>query len=391
MAVELLTHDELYNIGKNAVQAKNPNVTDFSEGSIADIIVGTAATMAEELQNILVDRFNRTYLELAEGSDLETLLTDHFGDDFARPQATQASGVVEFSRPTFTAGAVTIPAGTVVSTTPDGGGNAIKFQTEIEVNLGPTDLTVNASVIAQVAGSAGNVISGQINVIDSSLTDATIVVSNAATMSGGTEEATDAEYREFARNKIETIRGGTCAAIEAAAKTVAGVENSKAVESEQTVIGWNPATSMTVGTYFTIPRAKLYISDANGTANQALIDAVKLAVNPIRACGIFIEVIGASPVTLQWDFSITLDPGGPNYAALSVSPLGIRQSAQTYINNLSTGQDFIRADAEASVLAIWGPAGTGDLTGLDTNVPSGDVDADPTEKFVANLGDVTVS
>jgi hypothetical protein len=53
-----------------------------------------------------------------------------------------------------------------------------------------------------------------------------------------------------------------------------------------------------------------------------------------------------------------------------------------YLNNLAIGADFIRATADAYILAIWGPAGTDDLTAFATSTPIGDVVAAADEKIV---------
>ena len=100
---EILSFQELYDSGKTEMEVRTPKITDFEEGSIADSVIGITSTMAEEIQNILVDRINRTFTDLAEGDHLETLLTDHFGSGFARPGDVAADGVVTFSRPTAVA------------------------------------------------------------------------------------------------------------------------------------------------------------------------------------------------------------------------------------------------------------------------------------------------
>lgn len=383
MALELLSFQQLYNLAKDEMQTVAPEVTDFTEGSIADAMLGITATLAEEVQQILVDRFNNTFIELAEGADLDKLLIDHFGVDFTRPAAAKAGGVVTFSRPTFTFGAVTIPAGTEVSTAPNSSGVSQKYTTVAAVTLGASDLTINATIEASIAGSAGNVQPSTVLNIESSLLDSSIVVTNAAVISGGAEESTDAEYRDFARNKIETLRGGTCQGIQSAALTVPGVENAVAVEVLEDVIGWDVGLEQTVGDSFRLPRANLYIADANGSASQTLINQVTAEVDNIRACGVQVNIIGATAVALNWKAVLSFNPGGPNFAQLSVDPQPILNSMTDYINSLPIGRDFIRYTANQAILAIWGPTGSNDLTDFDTIEPTGEVDVDAVEKLIA--------
>jgi hypothetical protein len=51
---------------------------------------------------------------------------------------------------------------------------------------------------------------------------------------------------------------------------------------------------------------------------------------------------------------------------------------------LAIGTDFIRADAEAYIMALWGPSGTDDLVDFSTTVPSGDVSVAANQKLIPN-------
>jgi hypothetical protein len=55
-----------------------------------------------------------------------------------------------------------------------------------------------------------------------------------------------------------------------------------------------------------------------------------------------------------------------------------------YIQDLAIGTDFIRADAEAYIMALWGPSGTDDLVDFSTTVPSGDVSVAANQKLIPN-------
>ena len=185
----LRSWQELYNIYVNEVQAQESTLTDFSEGSIQDIIAGATTTAIHEAMKLLLDEFKKTFFSTANGpevtgsaDDLQTLAVDHFGSGFARPAAQKATGIVQFTRPTAGAGDCIIPAGTVVKTVADANGEAQRFETLAEVTL--TGTTINASVRAIVAGTRGNVSSSTITIIESSLTDPTVVVSNSAALAG---------------------------------------------------------------------------------------------------------------------------------------------------------------------------------------------------------------
>ena len=209
-------------------------------------------------------------------------------------------------------------------------------------------------------------------------------MTNVLKAAGGEAADTDAEYREFIRNKIEIIRGATKEAIEAAATNVAGVELATAIEDLQTVIEWDIGSSMTVGDFFFIPRVRLFIADASGTADAALIALVEIAISTVRACGVRIDVQAATPLSLDWDATLVLDPGGPNFVELSTDTSDIVATMEQFIRDLPTGTGFDRASANTAILAIWGPAGTTDLVagGFVTNVPAANVAAAATEKLI---------
>ena len=93
----------------------------------------------------------------------------------------------------------------------------------------------------------------------------------------------------------------------------------------------------------------------------------------MRAFGVNINVLGATTVTINWTGHYALNPSGPNYLVLSEDDTQIVASMTNYINTLGPGNSFIIATANAAILAIWGPAGTNDLTAFTTSVPTGDV------------------
>lgn len=391
---QIKSQQEYYDDFKTEIQARDSALTDFEDGSTNDTYDGIVSTAMRELTLIVSDKFAKTYIDGANGpeitggpDDLQTLLVDHFGDAFARPGASDAVGDVTFTRPTAVAGAVLIDAGTIVKTGPNANGVAQRYTTLLPVTMGIGILTINASVEAIVPGSDGNADPTLVNIIETALTDNTIVVSNAAKFTGGAPQMDDADYRQFARNLIETIKGATIAAIEAAAKTVPGVELASTIEATKVVIEFNPATNLPVpgARFFRIPYPTLYIADANGGASNALLTQVRTAIKPVRACGVFINLAGATALLMNWSAQLTINPSGPNFATLSVDPTMIIDSMENYINLLPIGTGFVRATARAAILAIWGPAGTNDLTDFTNVTPVGDITATPTQKLKPNV------
>lgn len=373
MPAVVLTQAELYEIYKTAALNQEPTLSDWEEGSNNDILAGAASLMGLEVEKLIVDEFKKTFLSTAEGDDLEYLAVDHYGPGFERPEAKAALAIVTFSRPTNGAGDVSIPAGTIVKTVTDANGNVVRFQTLIAGTL--VGLTLNATVEAIDAGVKGNVEANKITQLESTLTDPSVTVTNSLASSGGAEEEDDAQYLQTIYRLIQSLGKATKSALVAAALEVAGVVDVALSYREDVVIGWDIATSTPVGQHFRIPRTFMYIADANGTASDALLSLVRAKLNENQAAGVFIELVGATPYTMNWKASMTLNPSGPNFTELSDSADEIEATMKFYLDTLPTGQGFDRATARAFVMAIWGPTGTNDLTDFQTQAPAGNINA----------------
>lgn len=381
------TQDELLQLFINELQSQNPELTDTEIGSIIDVLGGALSTAVYEIQQLTIDEFRKTFFDTANGpeitggaDDLENLAVDHFGDEFARPAAEKSTGVVTFSRPNADAGNVSIIAGTVVKTPANAAGNSERFEVESDVTL--TGLSINASVKALVAGVSGNVQANKVTQVETALTDPSIVVNNASAFAGGKAEENDVEYRETIRTLLKSLKGGTLEAIEAKALTVGGIEFAKALEFLQYVKEWNVGGGVPVGDYFAIPRVKLYVADANGVASLPLVALVQAAVDTTRAAGVRVEVLAAIALSQNWQASIALNPGGPNFSTLSVDPQMIEDEMLKYIQDLPIGSGFNRAAAKNYIMGLFGPSGTNDLTNFSTSTPSGDVTAAANQKLI---------
>lgn len=391
----LKSAQQIYDIVQNEIESIAPELNDFSEGSILDILSGAVAAATSEVNNLTINEFAKTFFDTANGpevtsgpDDLERLAVDHYGEAFRRPKATKAIGTVKFSRPAGRVTEVNIPAGTVVKTAQSAFGTSVRFVTTNSVLLQADE--IDAFVEAVNAGPEGNVTANKVTQIESSLTEGDVTVTNLLGFSGGTNAYNDAEYREFIRGRITSVRGSTRESLEAAAKTVVGVKTATASEVELPVIEYNIATSgIAAGAeFFRIPMVTMYVADANGTANTALIGAVRSALDQVRAFGVYLRIIGAVAVPINWSANIALNISGPNYATLSNDLGQIEDLMRRYINDLPIGADFIRADAETFILNTYGPAGTNDILSFTTSVPSSSVVFATNEKIVPGVIEV---
>ena len=397
MTTKVLSQDEYFELYKNEVQNQNNELTDFSEGSLHDIIAGALSTGLNELSELTIAEFKKTFFDTANGpeetgdaDDLNFLAVDHFGDRFKRPEAVAATGTVTFNRPNTDAGDVTIPAGTIVKTEKDANGDEISFETDVEVIM--TGVTIDVAATATTEGLNTNVEPNTIIVIESALTDSSVTVDNAAKFAGGDDEQEDAEYRETIRALIESLAGATKAAVKGAILSVAGISFATLLEEILPVIEWDIGLGAPkVGaTFFRIPFPVAYIADENGASSPSLITAAEEALESVRACGVKVNIKGATATIVAWDASITLNPSGPSFAELSVSPQKIIDSMTDYINTeIDISSGFNVSQANDFILAVWGPTGTDDLTDFITNVPSGNIAGVVGTKLVAGAMTIT--
>lgn len=384
MATKVLSLMEFWQKYRDQVLALSSELTDFSDGSMHDILAGALSAGLNEVSELIITEFSKKYFALAGGTDLEFLATDQFGDTFAKPAASKATGSVTFSRPTSAAGNVVIASGTVVKTAKDANGQEIRFVTTEAKTM--TGTSVSANVEAVVAGVAGNVGIGKLVVLESSLSDPTVTVTNAAAMAGGTEAPDDPEYRELIKSLILALAGATEKAVRGAALSVTGVASVALVTIQRVVIDYDIGGAQIEpgATFFRIPYPKLYIADASGNSSDALIQAVKDKLVGVRACGVKVEVLGATSVELDWTASVTLNPSGPNFATLQDDLSMIEDTMEEYINQqLAINAGFDKAAANAYVLSVWGPSGTDDLTAFSTVTPSGNVAGVTGQKLIA--------
>lgn len=379
-----LSQKEYYDLMRDETSSVN-ELIDFNEGSLLDIIYGAASVAMNELSVSVIEKFLKTYFGSAEGEDLEFLATDHFGPDFARPEASKSTGEVTFSRPNIAAGDVFIPAGTIVKTEKSFDGTEISFSTVLDVTM--TGLSVNASIEAVEAGSGSNVQIGQVVVIESALTDPSLLVTNDAATAGGAETPDDAEYYQFIIDKIQSLAGATEAAIEGAARSINGVAIAKSTTVEKRVIEWDDLAGdvKSGASPESIPEPVLYVADSNGSASDELIESVISEIAGVRAAGVDVKVLAATPISFDYIASVTLNASGPSYSTLSEDLTMLLDSMRYYVTTiLNIGDGFNKQAAIEYMMSVYGPTGTDDITAFSISVPSGNVSVSVNEKLVPN-------
>lgn len=263
--------DDLYNDARAELVIRRPDLT-VDDGDISDMILAAIAAVGDRLVGYQADLTRATYVDGARGSDLTKLASDHWNID--RFAAVKAIGSVTFTRLTSIL-AGDIAAGTVVATTQDASGQTSEYTTNSLVHFGVGELgpkTVN--VTASVGGLAGNVAVGQVSRITSTLFDK-FTVTNATQILGGAEEEDDDSLRNRIRTFSTTVRRGTLAALEFGAQQIPQVKEASAVED-------------------TSGNVTVFVTDANGASNAAMVSDVLDELDNWRAAGSNVTVTGGS-------------------------------------------------------------------------------------------------
>ena len=383
MAREVRNIQSLYDIYRDTVIAESGDLTDFSPGSIHDILAGAFSVTLNEISELLINEFRKTFIDTARGDDLESLAIDHFGSTFARPQATPSTTEITFSRPNNNAGDVLIPTGTIISTNTDANGISIEFATDSEATLTGTEVSVSAT--AQTTGANTNVGAGTIINLDSPLTDGTVTATNAQASAGGDDAEDDSTYRETIRSLILSLAGATKSSLRGALLAVPEIDKVALVEESIPVIEYDFVNETPVqgASWFRYPNPIAYVADQEGRSSPELIRKGEEALNGVKACGVSVRVLGAAVVEIDWEAEISLNPDGPNFTALSNSTQRIIETMEEYANiRLNIGESFIISTANAYILSVWGAAGTNDLKTFETQTPSANIFVPPNGKII---------
>lgn len=264
----------------------------YTEGSDINIIIASASGMAEEVTRQMSLRINALRLDGARGEDLDRLVKDRFSTQVVRKGASPAVGTVFIER-SVAGPAVSYPVGTKVKAS-DGTEFLLTVAAALPAYAGVAQ-SVSAPAEAATAGLTGNVAEDTITQFVLP-TDASVTVNNPEVFAGGSTEETDASLRERARNFFLVARRGTLAAIEFGALRVPGVAQASGYEVVD--MGGVPTGQV-----------QLYISDLNGNANSALVDAVLTELLEWRAAGIPVQVFGTEPTYQDIVFDLQFRAG----------------------------------------------------------------------------------
>jgi len=347
---DLPSRQDLFSVGRRYIKGQpntriNPKVVDVA-GSDANIIVGQASVMGENLVAAWARCMRDLFVDTARQDGLDRLAYDRFG--ITRKPANAATTGVLLSRPTAGAGGGVLQAGFRFTTAQ---GSTFSLMSDAVFNA--PDLEVAADVVAAIVGPDQNVPAGAISLLGDQAFDPTITVTNPEPAAGGTVQESDPRFRGRIRGYYITLRRATLGAIQYAALTVPGVSVSSAFEIS------NPGSGLPAGA------VELVIGDDAGNASGPMLQAVSDVLLQFRACGIPVFVSGGlisyEPVTYKLAYSTGIDT--------QQAQAEVRAVAVSVAQFLIPGQPLRRADMIGAAKAVPGVLVNDD----SLVVPAGDV------------------
>lgn len=330
MPVNPSTFTELYNLAKDKIQASDPTLTDFSDGSNLDALAGASAILADETNRYNIVLFKQHFLDTAEGDALDALALDRFG--LTRQGVTKAIGRIFWVEGSATG--YTIPAGTVIEGTLADGTTYQAVTTEDS----ESDSGLSIPVEAVVGGRAGNVAAETLTAPSSAfVTDATATVTQKSRMAGGAPVESDVQFRDRLRRYYSTLAKATVAALIAAAEAVSGVFFAVVKEA------FGSDSSLVT----------VYVADIDGDGNASLVTAADTAVQAVRAAGIRVVTEAA----VREDMTITLVVTVPVGTDLTEAEAQIRAAALDYANNVPISTSVYASKFASAVHNALGRSG----------------------------------
>ncbi len=349
-------YEEIMSSASANMIAKQDKVTDFNAGSIIHTILDTVARIAERL-----------YVAIRQGYNELLLLIPYSVFGFEKKSGLYASGTVVFKRESALSSASVIPKGTVVS------GGGYTFTTEAATTIIADALESDAvEVVANEAGSAYNVAAGTINSIDSVVPSDVVEVTNPYALTGGTDEETDAEYKDRFSTYVNGLSGTTSYAIKSAALSVNAVR-SVSVQNHKPP-------------YKNIYNMSVYVDDGSGSATDETIEAVKLAIegddteeNPGHlAPGINVRVLAPTAIPVNIEMKVTV------YSVdISEAQEEIESVVASYVNGLTIGNSVILSEIITKVMAL--------NFVKDVSIVSPTANVEPSISQIARIGTMTIT
>jgi hypothetical protein len=348
------------------------------EGTDANVLVSAMVAVGDEVVLHLQRLCAGQFIDSARKEALRRLVFDRYG--LSAQTASPALCSVSFSTAAANPAAFSIPAGTKLVTS-----DGKQFAT-LSAALFPAGSTGPVSVPARsvLAGLSQQVAPGKVVNISDFIPGAPgdLAVTNPLASSGAADAEEDEDFRARAKSFFSTARRGTSAAIKQAALGVAGVRRASVFEAVDEL--GRPArwAQLIIADQFTDALVLAEAPAGYAAQSQVLADTVFAALDDVRACGIFVDVVVAQVILQGVQLSLCFDAG----AAVDTVALKARAAVVTYVNGLAPGAPFVPADCVEQLRLVPGLI----VTGAEVVSPAGQVQPERLQVLRTTLSLVTV-
>jgi len=324
MQLSLQTFTSLVENMAAAVQSAATKLLDLTIGSTLRSILEANASVALWMQWLILQVLQVTRAATSVGADLDSWMADM---SLSRLPAAPAVGSITFSRYTATASSL-IPAGALVRT---GDGTLIFIVTidstnsvwNVELNgytYSPGVSSLTVPIVAQVAGSAGNVLANTISLIATAMPGVDLVTNQAATQNGLDAES-DGAFRARFQNFLQSRSRATASAVAYAISSIQqGLDYVIAENVDSTGASW-------VGSFV------VTIDDGSGYPPSSLLSTVYASVDAVRPIGSIFSVQPPNVVQANVILILSVTADATSSAVIPTVAVAIT----SYINSLTIG------------------------------------------------------
>ncbi len=300
MQLQLQTFSSLVSAAAAAVQGSAKQLIDLTVGSALRALLEASASVGLWMQWLILQVLQMTRAATSAGADLDSWVAD-FG--LTRLPAVAATGSVTFSRFTPTNSAL-VPLGTQVKTADatlafDVTQDTTNTTWNATLNgylIPASQATVTVPVVAEIAGSSGNVQASTITLISAAISGVD-TITNALAFSNGIDAETDEALRARFQNYINTRCQATAAAV------------SYAVSSVRQGLTWTIQENTTAASIYTPGNFVVTVDDGTGDPSSTLLTNVQTAIAAIRPVGSAFQVLGPNVVAANISLTVTAAAG----------------------------------------------------------------------------------
>lgn len=285
----------------------NSGVTDYTPGSNIRTIFETVALFIEYLQFLVEETYRSFYIDTASGVDLDSRVQD-FG--ISRKASKNATGIIKFQRNTPAASTFIISAGIQMSTQPDVFGNTISYELDNDITFVSGAVEATGRITCLISGPEGNVSSGTITNITSSIPGIDAIINDEPVVDGASQE-TDEQLRVRFPLHINGLKRANEDAIRAAILAIPGI----------TLVGLKENSPL--NGYITI-----YVSNESGQLTEQQLSDIREAAENTAAFGIQTSVV--TPLVEYITIEVDVEFDDDNYD-IDIAKQIIKQQIDEYI------------------------------------------------------------